>query len=162
VANTGWNRWTPVNATAIDMHLAGTVGQLVADRERVTSQEGVGRMSLVKTALTVGALAATGYARLLGRKVSQPTDVPAEDGTTPTNSTPPDVAAAQRQLTALQWAVPALTGALVVLSAFAGEQQRPASVLSGLRARLTPQAARCPGGRRVATLTSTSPAVAEQ
>jgi hypothetical protein len=47
------------------------------------------------------------------------------------------VAAAQKQLKALQWAVPALTGALVVVSAFAGEQQRTRSVLAGIRKRIT-------------------------
>lgn len=43
---------------------------------------------------------------------------------------------AQRQLDALQWAVPALTGALVVISAFAGAQQRPQKVRSGVKARV--------------------------
>lgn len=138
VTNTGWDRWTPVNAAAIGMHLVGSVGQLVGNRERLVGQQGVAAMSVVKTALTVGALGATGYARLLGRKVSRRTAVPAEDATTPTESTPDDVAAAQRQLKALQWAIPALTGALVVISAFAGEQQRPASVVAGLRNRLSP------------------------
>ena len=28
VANTGWDRWTPVNAVAIGAHLIGSVGQL--------------------------------------------------------------------------------------------------------------------------------------
>ena len=64
-------------------------------------------------------------------------DVPVEDGTTPSEQTPDDVAAAQRQLKLLQWAVPALTGALVVVSAFAGEQQRPAAFFDGLRRRIT-------------------------
>jgi hypothetical protein len=57
------------------------------------------------------------------------------DGTTPSAATPPEVASAQKQLAVLQWAVPALTGALVVVSSFAGEQQRPASVLKSLTAR---------------------------
>ena len=37
----------------------------------------------------------------------------------------------------LRAAVPVLTGALVVLSAFAGEQQRPGSVMKGMLARFT-------------------------
>ncbi|MDQ1618380.1 MAG: hypothetical protein QOE19_949, partial [Actinomycetota bacterium] len=37
-----------------------------------------------------------------------------------------------------QWLVPALTGALVVVSSFAGEQQRPAQVKRGTAARLLP------------------------
>jgi hypothetical protein len=70
--------------------------------------------------------------------VSSQTDVPVESGTEPAATTPTDVARAQRQLRALQWAVPALTGALVVVSAYAGEQQRPTSVLQGLVDRVTP------------------------
>ena len=89
-------------------------------------------MVAVKTALTVGALAATGWSRLAGRTVAAQTDVPVEGATDPHPATPPKVAAAQKQLKVLQWAVPALTGALVAVSSFAGEQQRPAAVLDGL------------------------------
>ena len=135
VANAGWDRWTPVNAAAIGAHLIGSVGQLVGNSDRVAAQQGVGTMSMIKTGVTVAALAATGYSRILGRKVSQYHAVPAADGTTPTTGTPPEVASAQKQLTALQWAVPALTGALVVISSFAGEQQRPSNVISGLTRR---------------------------
>ena len=39
-----------------------------------------------------------------------------------TAATPPEVASAQKQLPYLQWPVPALTGALVVVSSFAGER----------------------------------------
>ena len=136
VTNAGWDRWTPVNAAAIGAHLAGSVGQLGGNRARLKGQQGVATMSLVKTGLTVAALAVTGYSRILGRKVSQAGAVPVGDATTPTQGTPPEVAAAQKQLTALQWAVPVLTGALVVVSAFAGEQQRPQTVLAGIGERL--------------------------
>jgi hypothetical protein len=36
----------------------------------------------------------------------------------------------------LQWAIPALTGALVVISSFAGEQQRASEVHKGFAAGL--------------------------
>lgn len=137
VANTGWDRWTPVNAAAIGAHLAGSVGQLLGNRGRLVSQRGVGTMALTKTALTVAALGVTGYARVLGKKVSAHHDVPVADATTPTAGTPDDVASAQRQLAALQWAVPALTGALVVVSSFAGEQQRASEVVAGTKGRLS-------------------------
>jgi hypothetical protein len=45
-----------------------------------------------------------------------------------------DVAAAQEQLDTLQWVIPALTGALVVVSSYAGEQQRPSEVAKGTSA----------------------------
>ena len=135
VANTGWNRWTPVNAAAIGAHLVGSVGELVGNKGRIATQEGVASMSLAKTGLTVAALGATGYSRALGRKVAQNTSVPAESGTEPAASTPQEVARAQKQLSALQWVIPALTGALVVISAFAGEQQRASNVKKGIIGR---------------------------
>jgi hypothetical protein len=136
VANVGWDRWTPVNAAAVGAHLVGSVGQLTGNTGRLQAQKGVGSMALAKTALTAVALGATAYSRVLGRKVSEKTDVPAASGTEPAPTTPDDVAAAQRQLAMLQWAVPALTGALVVVSSFAGEQQRPSEVKKGMRRRL--------------------------
>jgi hypothetical protein len=136
VANTGWDRWTPVNAAAIGAHLVGSVGQLAGNKARLAGQEGVGSMAVTKTALTVGALAVTGYSRTLGKKVSEHHAVPAESGTQPASSTPRDVANAQRQLKVLQWVVPALTGALVVISSFAGEQQRASEAKQGVLSRL--------------------------
>lgn len=136
VANTGWDAWTPVNAVAIGAHLVGSVGQLVGNKSRIASQSGVGAMSVVKTLLTAGALGATAYSRVLGRKISAHGDVPVEAGTAPNAATPPEVAKAQAQLKQLQWAIPALTGGLLVVSSFAGEQQRPTSVLSGVTDRL--------------------------
>ena len=138
VANVGWDRWTPVNAAAIGAHLVGSVGQIIGNKGRIASQEGVGSMALAKTALTAAALGVTAYSRMLGRKVSEQTQVPAQSGTEPTVGTPPEVAKAQRQLAMLQYAVPALTGALVVISAFAGEQQRASEVKRGVFSRLTP------------------------
>ncbi|MDO9494311.1 MAG: hypothetical protein Q7J48_01290 [Nocardioides sp.] len=136
VANTGWDRWTPVNAAAIGAHLLGSLGQIGANKTRLATQEGVGSMAVAKTALTVGALGVTAYSRSLGKRVSEHHAVPAESGTDPAPSTPRDVANAQRQLKALQWVVPALTGALVVISSFAGEQQRASEAQRGVRGRL--------------------------
>jgi len=136
VANTGWDRWTPVNGALIGAHLVGSVGQLVENRGRVTAQEGVATMSAVKTGLTAAALAATGYSRLLGRKVSEQHDVPTGSGTAPSFQTPPEVAKAQQQLRILQWVIPVLTGALVVVSAYAGEQQRASEVKQGVAGRI--------------------------
>ena len=137
VANVGWDRWTPVNAAAIGIHLVGAGGLLLANRERVAKQQGVGTMTIVKTVFTGAALGVTAYSRFLGRKVSARTDVPVASATEPAQETPDDVASAQRQLRVLQWAVPALTGVLVVLGSLAGEQQRPSEVGRGLRRRIT-------------------------
>jgi hypothetical protein len=137
VANAGWDRWTPVNALAIGAHLVGSIGQLSAHKERVARQEGVAAMSTLKTLLTAAALGATAYSRILGQQVSAAGAVPSKRGTKPskrTKATMADVAAAQQQLDTLQWVIPALTGALVVVSSYAGEQQRPSEVAKGTSA----------------------------
>jgi hypothetical protein len=138
VANAGWNRWTPVNLAGIAAHLAGGAVLLGANKGRVASQQGVAQATVVKTALTGAALAATAWSRVLGAKLNEAGEVPVEGGTDPSIDTPEDVAKAQRQLKVLQWVIPALTGAVLVLNARMGEQQRPAQVSGGLRGRLRP------------------------
>jgi hypothetical protein len=138
VTNAGWDAWTPVNAAAIGAHLVGSVGQLVGNKGRLAAQEGVASMAVAKTALTAAALAVTGYSRYLGQRVAADHSVPVESGTEPTEITPPDVATAQKQLKVLQWAVPAITGVLIVVSAYAGEQQRASAVKVGVLSRFNP------------------------
>jgi hypothetical protein len=135
VTNAGWDRWTPVNAAAIGAHLIGSVGQLRANKARLTQQRGVASMSALKTLLTAAALGATAYSRVLGQRVSAAGSPPSKRGTRPSKRTKAlkaDVAAAQQQLDTLQWVIPALTGALVAVSSFAGEQQRPSEVAAGI------------------------------
>ena len=135
VANAGWDRWTPVNAAAIGAHLVGSVGQLRANKQRVAAQQGVAGMSTLKTLVTAAALGATAYSRVLGQKVSAADNPPSKRGTKPSRRTKalaPDIAAAQQQLDTLQWVIPALTGALVVVTSYAGEQQRPSEVARGI------------------------------
>jgi hypothetical protein len=138
VATSGWNRWTPVNLAGITAHVAGGAVLLGANKGRVASQRGVGQATVVKTALTGAALAATAWSRTLGAKLDQAGEVPVEGGTDPSIDTPQDLAKAQRQLKVLQWVIPALTGAVLVLNARMGEQQRPAQVTGGLLGRLRP------------------------
>ncbi|SCG72545.1 hypothetical protein [Micromonospora coxensis] len=135
VASAGWSRWTPVNAAAIGAHLAGAAGELVTESPRVLTQRGVGRMSAVKTALTVGALAVTGYSRLLGMRLEKAGNQPVEGTTEPNYQTPSDVASCQRKMKVLQWTIPALTGALVVVTSYMSEQQKPGQVFRGMLGR---------------------------
>jgi hypothetical protein len=137
VANSGWARWTPLNLAGIVAHLAGGAVLTGANKGRLAGQQGVGATSTVKTALTLAALGTTAYARVLGKRLESAGDVPVEGGTTPNPATPDEVARAQR-LTALQWVIPALTGALLVINARMGEQQRPTQVTKGLVQRLLP------------------------
>jgi len=140
VANAGWARWTPVNLAAIAAHLAGGAMLTGANRKRVAAQAGVGQASAVKTVLTGAALVATGWSRVLGQKVMNAGTPPVQGATEPSAGTPDDVAAAQRQLKVLQWVIPGLTGALLVVNARMGEQQRPQSVVAGVLQRLNPAA----------------------
>lgn len=137
VADSGWARWTPVNALAIGAHVLGGLQITRANRGRLAGQSGVGTAALVKGALTAAALGATAYARVLGQQVMNAGDVPVAGGTEPLAVTPPEVAAAQRQLRYLQWAIPALTGTVLAMNALMGEQQRPAQVARGVLRRAT-------------------------
>jgi hypothetical protein len=125
IAADGWARWAPFSAAAIGAHLLGGGGLLLAQRDRVGNQPGVGANTAVKAGLTLAALGTTAWSGLLGAKLGRAGDVKAEGGTVPAEDTPDDIARTQRRLRILQWATPVLTGALVVLGAQQGEQQRP-------------------------------------
>jgi hypothetical protein len=132
VANAGWARWTPVNLAGIAAHVAGGAVLLAGNKGRLASQRGVAGATIAKATVTGLALGATAYSRALGERLMQAGDAPVEGGTTPTDDTPPELAAVQRQLTVLQWVIPGLTGTALVLNALMGEQQRPQQVTSGL------------------------------
>jgi hypothetical protein len=146
VANAGWARWTPVNLAAITAHLVGGAQLLKENKGRVAAQKGVLANTNTKLALTAGALGATAYARVLGQKVMSAGDVPVAGGTAPTVTTPPEVAKAQKQLKALQWAIPGLTGAMLASSALHEEQQRPSEVAKGALTALPARAAAVAAG----------------
>ncbi len=131
VANAGWARWTPFNAVAIGAHLIGGAQLLKENKGRVATQQGVLANTNAKLALTAGALGATAWARVLGQKMMKAGDVPVAGGTNSTATTPPEVAMAQKQLNALQWAIPGLTGAMLASSSLHEEQQRPSQVVGG-------------------------------
>ncbi|GAA1881330.1 hypothetical protein GCM10009836_73270 [Pseudonocardia ailaonensis] len=135
IANTGWARWTPVNAAAIGAHLIGGAAILRANRGRVATQSGVGASTVAKLVATAAALGVTAYSGVLGGRLRKAEGIAVEGATEPAPVTPPDVASAQQQLRVCQWLIPALTGAVVVLTAIHGEQQRPAQQLQGILAR---------------------------
>jgi hypothetical protein len=139
IATKGWKRWAPVNAAAIGAHLAGGAMIVLANRKRIAGQKGVGGWTATKSALTVAALAATAASGVAGGRLATANEeTPARGATEPSAETPKDVATAQKTLRPLQWAIPVLTGALIVASARMGEQQRPGEVASGFLSRITP------------------------
>lgn len=140
VANAGWSRWTPANLAAIGAYTVGSLVLTGANRGRLGGQRGVGSAAVIKIGLTAAAMAATAYSRVLGQTLMQASDPPAEGVTEPSAATDPEVAGAQRKLKVLQWAIPALTGATLVMDSKLGEQQRPAEVAKGVVRRLNPAA----------------------
>ena len=141
VAATGWAKWAPVNAAAIGAHLVGGAAILYANRDRAKNQSGVTSNTVTKIVLTAAALGATAYSGVLGAKVATGDGHSVEGATDPSAATPDDVAAAQKQLRYLQWALPVLTGAIVVLGAQQGEQQRPSQILAGVGSTLAKRVA---------------------
>jgi len=127
----GWTRWAPVNAAAIGAHLVGAARLLYTERDRVKNQQGVGLSSAIKTGLTVAAVGTTAYSGALNRKMAAAGPVRVQGATEPGLDTPTDVAATQKQLKAIQWLIPALTGGVVVTTAWQGEQMRPSQVAAG-------------------------------
>ncbi len=137
VAVNGWARWAPVSAAAIGAHLLGGLGIILGNRGRIQAQNGVKATTVVKSALTAAAAATTAYSGLLGARLAAHSadSAPTAGATEPSSDTPHDVAAVQKQLRVLQWATPVLTGALVGVGAFMGEQQRPARLLRDTAAK---------------------------
>ena len=131
LSGTGWNKWAPVNAAAIGVHLVGGAGVLLENRKRAALQKGVTANTVAKLALTGAALAATAYVRVLGKKID--TDV--ASGVATADRLPGDAESAQRQMHVLQWSLPVLTAGLEVLNAQQGEQQRPGAQLRGITQR---------------------------
>ena len=101
------------------------------NRRRAKYQTGVRGNTALKLVVTGAALAATAASGALGAKAAQGDGHHAHGATEPSSQTPDDVAAAQKQLRYLQWALPVLTGTIVVLGSQQGEQQRPREILSG-------------------------------
>lgn len=131
----GWERWAPVNAVAIGAHVVGGLGLIAANTTRVATQPGARMNTLVKSALTGAAVGLTAYSGALGRKVAQHSEEGAEGATEPHPGSSDELARAQQQLRVAQWAIPVVTGALVVLGAQQGEQQRPQSLVRNQLAR---------------------------
>jgi len=136
VASAGWGRWAPFNAVAIGAHVVGGAGLLLANRDRALHQEGTRGNTAVKLVLTVAAVGLTAWSGVLGATVGKAGKVPAKGSVTPSGATPPDVAQAMKQLQFVQFAIPAVAGAIIVLGAQQGEQQKPEEQVKGRLGRL--------------------------
>lgn len=126
LSSLGWARWAPVQVAAVGVHAIGGLGLIVDNKNRVAADAGTTANTKVKLWLTVAAAGVTLYSGVLGGKVKAMQEEGAAGATEPSPVADPKLASAQKQLKALQWAIPALTGVLIVLGAQQGEQQRDA------------------------------------
>ncbi|MEE6274003.1 hypothetical protein [Georgenia wangjunii] len=125
LSSAGWGRWAPVNALAIGAHVVGSLGLIAGNEARLMKQPEAQRNTATKAALTGVALLLTAYSGMLGAKVAKRADEGGAGATEPSPRASKKLKAAQRQLKATQWAIPLVTGTLVVMGAQQGEQQRP-------------------------------------
>ena len=138
-ASIDWNRWSIVIGCAAGTYAVGGILVTKDNAARIASQAGVASTAALKAALTGTAMVATAYAAALGRQVASP-DSDSTDAGEPSPRSSADVAAAQRRLKVVRWAVPALTAAAIVVDSRLSEQQRPREVTRGVLQRLNPAA----------------------
>jgi len=119
IADEGWSRWGRVQGAAIGLHLATGLAILADNRNRVAHHRPTTVAVVAKTLLTGAALAASGAAYRLGAELGDVAERADHDPTAATRAR-----SLSRTLQWLQWATPATTGAVLVLDAYLGEQQR--------------------------------------
>ena len=135
LSSLGWKLWSPVAVGAIGVHAIGGLGLMAANSDRIEQHSGTKTNTFTKLSLTVAAAGLTAYSGVLGRKVDQESEQGAEGATEPHDDASSSLSSAQNQLRMVQWAIPALTGVLVVMGAQQGEQQRPSQQLLGRLSR---------------------------
>ena len=124
----GWSAWQPIQTAAIVSQIVSGAAMTWGNKGRIAGQQGVATASLVRT----GVLAASGLATVLAARSGRRAAEAAKSGDTA------GAEAAERRNRALQWVVPSLTGTLLVIDAFMGEQQRANQVTTGMVQRLLP------------------------
>jgi hypothetical protein len=120
IANEAWRRWSPFWAASVAMYGLGSTQLIRANTSRMRRQSGVRELAALKAALSLAALGASGYARILARGLPEDSAPTAEQ------------AEARKRLARTQWAVPGLLAGAVAVNALMGEQQRPIHVAKGV------------------------------
>jgi hypothetical protein len=135
ISSLGWGRWTPVQLAAIAVHGIGGIGLIVTNRGRLAAQHGAKSNTVIKTVVTAAAGFASVAGGLAGSAILKHSKEGAPGVTEPDATNSKELATAQRVEKITQWAIPALTGVLLVLGAQQGEQQRAAGWLEDARGR---------------------------
>lgn len=133
VEEDAWKRWSPMLTASVAAHLIGGAGLLWWNRARVEHQDGVAGATAAKAAVTALAVGVTAWQAVDGVRMSRLRER-ARQGESST-----ELEQEQRRLETrakvLSPLLPASTGALVVLTALHGEQQRPREMAGGVIAR---------------------------
>ncbi|OMH24830.1 hypothetical protein BKD30_07455 [Tersicoccus phoenicis] len=137
----GWAKWSPVQLGAMLAHGVGGVGLILGNKSRLAGQKGATANTVVKAGLTLAGAGMSVYSGVLGKRMGAltargaATGAAVEGPTEPGPAAPAELKSTQKQLKLLQWALPVVVGAVIVLGAQQGEQQRPTNVSRGLLRR---------------------------
>ncbi|MCZ2404357.1 hypothetical protein IV498_14515 [Paenarthrobacter sp. Z7-10] len=132
LSSLGWKKWAPVQTSAFAAHIVSGLAVIWENKERMAKQDGVTRLSIYKTVVTLAGAAVTLYAGMAGKKVDELAGQGASGATEPRPGASSELQSAQKQLKMLQWAIPVFAGWVIVLGAKHGEMQRPGNVAKGL------------------------------
>lgn len=135
IADEAWTAWQPISTTAIATHLLAGAGMTWANKGRLLSEAGAKRTTLLKTGLTVAAMATDTWARRLGAELSDDVERTADGPAQPRPEADERIDETRKRLRLAQWATVALTGAVIAVSARMGEQQRPRNLARGIADR---------------------------
>ncbi|MFG6446514.1 hypothetical protein ACFXQA_14735 [Microbacterium sp. P07] len=125
LSSIGWAKWAPVQLAAIAVHGVGGIGLIAGNKARLAGQPEARTNTNIKLVVTGLAGAASLYSAILGATIAKHADEGGEGVTEPDEQASAALKAAQSKQKVMQWAIPALTGVLIVLGAQQGEQQRP-------------------------------------
>jgi len=145
VADAAWSRFAPAEWAGIAAVLGAGTQLTKASKGRLATQHGWARAGSTKAAVAVLGAAATGYAAYTGQKIGQLSKQAAKSGgfdvkdaSTPNAQTPPEIAAWQKKQRLVQYAVPLLSGANIVLNAYLTQTYRPGAAAKGFARKLLP------------------------
>jgi hypothetical protein len=124
LSSLGWGKWAPVQLAAIVVHGIGGVGLILGNKGRLATQGEARSNTAIKLVLTGVAGAASLSAAIAGATIAKHSDEGAKSVTEPSESSSDELKKAQRNEKWLQWSIPVLTGALLILGAQQDEQYR--------------------------------------
>jgi hypothetical protein len=146
VANSAWSRFGPVEWAGVASTLLAGSRLTQSSSQRLAAQQGFARTGAAKAVVAALGAAATAYATYSGSRIGKLAEeaeargekIDVKDAATPSDLTPPDIAAWQRRQRIAQVAVPVLTGANIVLGSYLVQSYRTAATVKGIKNRLLP------------------------